>query len=1252
MKKILLIISCFIITSGISAQTKSEETNSNVTTCTEFHVTLPLRDLVKMYPVDKKKDREERESFDRQYRPHQIFLHTAAEGPQYGEDPAIRQTEMGTRSPENKAPIKNWAGQVDNSGIRPFDPTGAAGPNHYVQAINSTSFRVYNKSTGATMLTGDLASLWSPATADDGDPIVMYDKFADRWFISQFGQTGNSIFIAISTTADPTGSYYTYTFTSPQFPDYLKFSIWENGYYMTSNQATDKVFCFERTQMLAGNSSARSISANFTTGSVSAFFIPLPADAADNPTLPTAGTPLPFFAYYDNAWGGGNDGVNIWKMTVTWGTTPAASITAATLIQTSLFDASYNATWDDVTQPGTTSKLDGIGGVPTYRAPWRSWSGYNSVVLNWGVLISSSTGQRSIRWVELRQNQSSGTWSLYQEGTYTPDAHTRWMGSIAMDNNGSIALCYCKSSSTIYPSLCYTGRLASDPLGTMTFAETVAIAGTSTQTSTNRFGDYAHTSLDPDGITFWHTGEYIASGVKTRIYSFQLPAGALAPVANFSADPTSTNCSGNVQFTDLSSNAPTSWLWNFGDGQTSTSQNPLHTYAVSGTYSVTLTATNTIGNNQMVKNNFITIDIPVAPTTTGATICSSGTAVLHASGVHTLNWYSAATGGTLVNTGTSFTTPTLTSTTTYYVEDVSPAASVSAGKPDNTGGGNVVTGATSYLIFDCYTPLTLVSVDIYFTGAGARTVELRNSSGTILQSAVVTLGATSPQTCILNFNIPVGTNLQLGATGTTINLYRNNAGVTFPYTTAGLLSITGASTAARYYFFYNWQIQGPGCGSARTPVTATVTSGVAPTVSIAASSSSICTGTSVTFTATPANGGASPTYQWKLNGSNVGSNLPTYSNASLANGNTVTCVMTSALSCASPTTATSNTVTMSVSGALAPAVSVSPSANNICTGTDVTFTATPTNGGASPTYQWKLNGSNVGSNLPTYSNATLANSNTVSCVMTSALSCANPTTATSNTTTMIVIASVTPSVVISASPSLPVCPGTSVLFTATPTNGGTNTGYQWTVDGVNAGTGSTLSGVYNQGQIISCIMTSSATCASPATASASPLTVNIYAVSPVTVTDIGGTLMSGATSGNQWYEQSSGIINGANSQNYTPTSTGDYYCVVTDTHGCITTTNSVHFIAVGIDDQNSNYGISIYPNPTNGLVNISFEKALNEGKIVIEDALGQKVYEYNLKQTDHSVKVIDFKDFAVGVYFININNENINFRKRVVFDTK
>jgi len=131
-----------------------------------------------------------------------------------------------------------------------------------------------------------------------------------------------------------------------------------------------------------------------------------------------------------------------------------------------------------------------------------------------------------IRWYELRQDNTTNLWSVYQQSTYSPDAESRWAGSMAMDQNGSIGMAYSVSSANVFPSIRYTGRLASDPLNQMTFAEEVGFAGTGSQTGgINRWGDYAHTSLDPDGITFWHTGEYMVTGnnQRTRIFSFQLP---------------------------------------------------------------------------------------------------------------------------------------------------------------------------------------------------------------------------------------------------------------------------------------------------------------------------------------------------------------------------------------------------------------------------------------------------------------------------------------------------------------------------------------------------------------------------------------------------------------------------------------------------------------------------------------------------------------------------------------------------------
>jgi hypothetical protein len=537
MKKTIILIFYILISLGISAQQKISNTESgNVIFCSEFHISKPLSELAKDYPIKETKKKNIKDFFiesrDKEHRTPQKFIFSSEkDGSIYSNDPALIQKSDGTEVP--KAPLQNWLGQTA-SGFRPYDPSGAAGTTYYMQAINSTTYNIYNKTTGVSVLTGSVGSLWAPSTANDGDPIIMYDRFADRWFVSQFGITGNRMYIAISTTNNPMGTYYCYTFTSPVFPDYLKFSIWQDGYYMTSNQSPQRVFAFERSAMLVGNPAAKVVSQTYAPPSGAGFFCPMPGDADGGGGLPAAGTPCPIFSYSDNAWGGGaTDAILIYNMAVNWAV-PSAAITLASTINTAAFDASYNAAWNDISQPVTAQKLDGIGGILQYRAQCTSWGTYRSTVLTWPVKISAT--QRSLMWCELKQNIGTGAWSLYQQSIYAPDTKSRWLGSIAMNDCGSIALCYARASATAgdYMSLYYAGRLSTDPINTLSIAETIVIAGTGYQTGTNRSGDYSQTTIDPDGITFWHTGEYMggasgASAARTRVYSFKL-CSAILPI--------------------------------------------------------------------------------------------------------------------------------------------------------------------------------------------------------------------------------------------------------------------------------------------------------------------------------------------------------------------------------------------------------------------------------------------------------------------------------------------------------------------------------------------------------------------------------------------------------------------------------------------------------------------------------------------------------------------------------------------------
>ena len=433
-----------------------------------------------------------------------------------GKDEVIQET-YGTKA--NKAPLVNFNGM---NGAFPPDPTGAAGPNHYVQAVNS-SYRVYSKTGTPLTAQMPLSSLWSGSTSD-GDPIVLYDRHADRWVITQFQISGNKILFAVSTTADPTGTYYTYSYNFTSFPDYPKFSVWSDGYYMTSNSSNKNAVAFDRTAMLAGNATAGMVALNLPSFSTQyGFKSVLPADA--DGALPPAGTPNYMFYFQDDSWSGvSQDVIKILKMSVDWTSPTSSTIVTHQTLYPAAFNSVFTNSWDDITQKGSTQKLDAIASVFNYRAQYIRWGSYNTVMLCMVVDINNAN-QGGIRWYELRQDESTDQFSIFQEGTYAPaGTDSRWLGSIAMDMNGMIGMGYSIAGPDRFASLAYTGRYPFDAPGVMSIQEYIAIDGVASQSGGNRFGDYAHLSLDPDGKTFWYTGEYLGSGGarKTRIFSFDI----------------------------------------------------------------------------------------------------------------------------------------------------------------------------------------------------------------------------------------------------------------------------------------------------------------------------------------------------------------------------------------------------------------------------------------------------------------------------------------------------------------------------------------------------------------------------------------------------------------------------------------------------------------------------------------------------------------------------------------------------------
>jgi PKD repeat protein len=296
-----------------------------------------------------------------------------------------------------------------------------------------------------------------------------------------------------------------------------------------------------------------------------------------------------------------------------------------------------------------------------------------------------------------------------------------------------------------------------------------------------------------------------------------------APVANFKTDAT-TSCSGVIKFTDQSTGGVNSWLWNFGDGTTSTQQHPAHTYTGSGSYTVTLTATNNFGNNTATKTNYITINRPTAPVLQNDSSCGPSSFTITASTSDSVRWYDGS--NSLVCQGNPFVTGTLNSTTTYFAEQVISQPSFNVGPTSNTigSGNNYTTNQTRALRFRVFKNSKLVSVLVYAEGDGYRTVQYRDSVGAVITEKTVFIPNGSSRVT-LNLDLMPGGPYELGLRDT-MNLYRNSSGAAYPYNDAnGMVSIIGnnaANSSSYYYFFYDWEVREQDCVSERTPVTFTI----------------------------------------------------------------------------------------------------------------------------------------------------------------------------------------------------------------------------------------------------------------------------------------------------------------------------------------------------------------------------------------------------------------------------------------------
>ncbi len=408
--------------------------------------------------------------------------------------------------------------EAAHDGATPSDPTGAAGPNHYVMAYN-TAFKIFDKNGNVLVNETALSALF-PGHTSDGDPIVLYDQFADRFVITNFDVSSNpnKLLVAVSQTADPVnGGWYIYAFNvTGGMPDYPKFSIWSDGYYVTANLnsssagTSDVVFALERDKMIAGQTTAQMVGFPLPGIATNGFYSPSGFNVNGNQMPPAGNAPIIYMQ--DDSWSGINqDHLKIWNINVDWTNPNNSSISNPQQLPTAAFNSVFNnGSFSNLQQPNGI-KIDALQATVMFMTNYRRFANYNSVVLNF-VVNTNNQGKAGIRWYELRQNNDGDPWTIYQEGTFMdPSNHNTFAGSINMDKLGNIALGYTIVDTNQVPELHYTGRMANDPLNQMTITPDIVTPGINSDPA-SRYGDYAQLTVDPtDDKTFWFISEYFTN---------------------------------------------------------------------------------------------------------------------------------------------------------------------------------------------------------------------------------------------------------------------------------------------------------------------------------------------------------------------------------------------------------------------------------------------------------------------------------------------------------------------------------------------------------------------------------------------------------------------------------------------------------------------------------------------------------------------------------------------------------------------
>lgn len=506
----------FALTAAASAQ--DVQRNPIITTSRAVTTKVPLRDMVEVPWHNVSKVMPEH---DRAANPHVASL----------PDTAIQRE---TLPPVGTINLLNFDGITDaqGGGFVPPDTNASVGDTQVVETVN-VAFAVYNKSTGALVMPPkNIQTLYTPvggvcATGNLSDPIVNYDKAANRWLITMIAFNNNftqdAACIAVSNSSDATGTYHVYSFSyGTVLPDYPKVAVWPDAYYLTTDSfpggrsfSGAETCALDRTNMLAGNPATEVCFQRTVVD-----FALLPADL-DGSTPPPTGTPN-----YQMDLGATPTTLNFYKFHVDFVNTANSTYTGPTKITVSSYtDACFGGAC--IPQPSPGEMLDSLGDRLMFRLPYRNFGDHEALVASHSIRPSSGTAVSAVRWYEIRNPGTTPT--VFQQGSAQDKAISAWMGSVAMDKVGDIALGASASSSTLKPTVVYSGRVPGDPLGTMESPK-IVITGTGVQTnSQNRWGDYSSVAIDPtDDCTFWYAQEYYkvtgSFRFNTRLNSFKFPS--------------------------------------------------------------------------------------------------------------------------------------------------------------------------------------------------------------------------------------------------------------------------------------------------------------------------------------------------------------------------------------------------------------------------------------------------------------------------------------------------------------------------------------------------------------------------------------------------------------------------------------------------------------------------------------------------------------------------------------------------------